>query len=335
MLTPKCGRMTAFFQLMRPLNLMIMAATMYCMRYFIMDPLLRLYKLDLQMSDADFGLLVLSVVLLAASGYIINDYFDIRADRINKNGKVLVGRLVKRRVAMAAHLTMNILGVGIGFYVAWQVGIWKLSLIHLFAAGSLWYYSVMFKKELLIGNFVIAAITGVVPLIPAIFEVPLLVAEYGQLLSQAFPALDVDYTPTDYFSEFFYWTGGFASFAFILTLIREVQKDMADVEGDKAVGCKTIPIRLGFDVAKAVIIVLTLLVLAAIVLLQQDYLIDSTSKGYIYLFIFAPLLVSLVLTVKAKTRKRFLLLSGISKGVMIAGILYSIICYEMLTALTN
>lgn len=332
--------MLALLKLIRPLNLLIMALTMYAMRYFIIEPMLRVYHLELVMPDLDFALLALSVVFLGAAGYIINDYFDIRADRINRDGKVIVGKLVKRRVAMAAHMTLNILGVGIGIYLSWKVGLWKLSFIHIFAAGSLWYYSTMFKRELFIGNFIVSIITGVVPLVPAIFEMPLFVDEYGVLLTKAFSALMNEYSPTDYFNTFFYWTGAFALFAFLLSMIREIQKDMADVEGDEAVGSTTIPIQWGYKAGKGISIALSLIVMLLCVFIMEEYLVigaeqDLRVRGYIILFILVPLFINAILTYRAKTRRGFLIVSNITKVIMVIGIGFSLICRELLYLLST
>ena len=69
------------------------------MRYFIIQPILGINRIKLQLADLDFAILVFATVCMAAAGYVINDYFDTKADRINKKD-VIVGRKVTRRVAL-------------------------------------------------------------------------------------------------------------------------------------------------------------------------------------------------------------------------------------------
>ncbi|NNE54469.1 MAG: UbiA family prenyltransferase, partial [Flavobacteriales bacterium] len=170
-------------RLTRPLNLLIIVLTMYAMRFGIMRSILELSQTDfeLQLSEGSFLLSVIVMVLLAAAGNIINDYFDVRVDRINKPERVLVGRTVKRRVAMVAHHSLNLLAVFISLYLAWKAGIWILFMVPVFMAGSLWSYSLSFKRQFWIGNFIVALMVAIVPLWAGIFEVIELITAYTSI----------------------------------------------------------------------------------------------------------------------------------------------------------
>ena len=117
----------------------------------------------LQTKWFDFIILVLSTVLITAGGYVINDYFDIRTDLINR-GSIIVGNTISRRKAMMYHNLFNILGVAGGFYVAWRIGYFWLGVLFLLVSGLLYFYSATYKRQFLIGNIVVAFLTAMVPL---------------------------------------------------------------------------------------------------------------------------------------------------------------------------
>ncbi|TVR40831.1 MAG: hypothetical protein EA392_03055 [Cryomorphaceae bacterium] len=314
-----------FIKLLRPLNLLILVATMYFMRVFVLAPMLKPNEMAVQMTEPDFALLVLSILLIAAGGNIINDYFDVRADRINKPGRVLVGRYVKRRVAMATHVVFNVVGILLGGYLAWKVGIWQLVIIHLFASGSLWFYSVIFKREFLIGNIIIALLAALIPLTVGVFEIPLIMEMYGHDVAAYFQTHYPEQDPTSFFKLLFYFILGFAGFAFLLTLIREIQKDLADVRGDSQVGCRTLPIVLG--VRRTQLIVLVLLGAAVVVVMMVAFYLLADQKSILYAAIAVgiPLAVSQWLTLRAQDRQGFVKAFTWTKIAMATGLCYALV----------
>lgn len=317
--------MLALLKLTRPLNLFIIALTMYLMREFVLRPIVSYNQFELQLSHWQFFILVLSTVLIAAAGNIINDYFDQRTDRVNRPKEIIVGVKVKRRVAMIVHQLLNLIGLGLALYLALSIDFWKLAIISFFAAGSLWYYSTLFKKELLIGNIMIALLAGLVPLLVGVYEIPLLARVYGAEVVQAFKLHRPGEDPADYFKIMFYFILGYALFAFLLNLVREIQKDMADVEGDKRVGCHTIPIQYGIRTAKWVSNVLIAMTIISLVILQQKVVSDTYSLLYMSLFIIVPLLISMYVSLKAKIRSQFVRAGNYLKLAMLFGVLYSIL----------
>ncbi len=316
-----------FIKLTRPLNLFIIAFTMWLMRYFVLRPVVEVNEFDLQLSSFHFFLLVLSTVLIAAAGNVINDYFDQRTDRVNRPKNIIVGVHVKRRVAMLVHQVFNAIGLALAVYVAWKIGMWKLSIVSFFAAGSLWFYSVQFKKELFIGNIIIALLAGLVPLLVGLYEIPLLIKVYGANVREYFQIHRPGEDASLYFQYMFYFILGYSAFAFMLNFIREVQKDIADVKGDSRIGARTIPLVYGIKNAKRTVGILIAIAMALLVIVQQMVVSDTYSLIYLIITILVPLTISLFINHRAVKRVQFIQAGNWLKVAMLFGILYSVVHY--------
>jgi 4-hydroxybenzoate polyprenyltransferase len=313
-----------FIKLIRIQNLIIIALTQYLLRYFIIKPLVEAKGFNLVMSHLDFFLLSLSTVLIAAAGFVINDYFDLKIDRINKPEKIIIGKHIKRRIAMGAHVVMNILGFTIGVYVAYVVGNWNLAFIQVFAILSLWFYSTNFKFDLLAGNIIIAMMAALIPLMVGLYEVPLLNRDLEVMYAQLIEAYDFN------FNYIAYWTIGYAVFAFLMTFAREITKDMADMEGDEVYEASTLPIKWGTTAAKIIIAFLYLSVITGVIIVQQMFLRDKISLSYVAIFICLPLIYTTYITFKGKERKQYLTASNFNKAISLFGILYALLFSEIL-----
>ena len=315
----------SILRLIRFPNLVIIAATQYAMRYLLMEPLLPSDTFTLQFGDIQFFFLVLSTIFIAAAGYIINDYFDTQADMINKPARVVVGVKISRRVAMTLHAALNIIGVGIGIYLAFYVKLPSLSFVFIIATGLLWFYSTNYKRQFLVGNLSVAFLTGLVPLMVVLFEIPLLNREYGQVMLRNDAS----------FNYIFAWVGGFSFFAFLTTLTREVIKDAEDFEGDMAYGMKTVPIVLGLVWTKVVVLSLIGLTMFMLIYLQVKYILfsveplDYFSLVYFLLFLMLPLIGLTVQVLVAKTKRDYSRASNLIKIVMLTGILYSALVFYL------
>ena len=256
-----------------------------------------------------FFLLVLASVLIAAAGYIINDYFDQNIDQVNKPDKMVVNVIINRRWVIFWHMTLSLAGL---FFTALALPIqqyWHLVLGNLAAILLLWLYSTNFKKQLLIGNILISLLTAWVILILFFAKYPLVMQEM----------LGLDHTKV----RFFRLTILYAAFAFIISLVREVVKDMEDIEGDQKYGCRTMPIVWGIRVTK-VFVGVWLVVLIAASLILQFYVLGLGwwhSVLYCLLFIIAPLVVIIQKLYKAYTPQDYHRLSTLIKWVMFTGIL--------------
>ncbi|MEY3397699.1 MAG: hypothetical protein RL220_293 [Bacteroidota bacterium] len=222
---------------MRPVNLVIIAVTMLVIRFVLIvnhlkwEPAVKGLTLPLTVFVAS----VFVMVLLAASGNIINDYFDQKVDRINKPDRVIIGRHVKRRVAIILHHALNILAVGLTAYICSAMNYWWPVIIPVVMATLLWFYSPVFKKQPFIGNFVVALCVAVVPFWASWFEISALNVAYSDGL----------FAPVYFFNQLWYRIIAYCGFAFLITLAREAVKDLEDLEGDRAEGFKTLPVVWG------------------------------------------------------------------------------------------
>jgi 4-hydroxybenzoate polyprenyltransferase len=313
------NQIKAFFILIRLKNLLIIALTQYLIRYAIIEPMIGLSSFELQLSHFNFLLMSLATVLIAAGGYIINDYFDTRIDRINRPDLVVIDRYIKRRVAMGAHIVSSFAGIIVGFYVAHQAGVYQLGFIYAISSGMLWFYSTNFKRQLFIGNIVISFLTALVPIMVPLFEIPLLNQKYGEILLEA----------NTNFLFLLRFVGAYSIFAFMSSLIREIVKDMEDVSGDLSFGRTTIPIAFGIEKSKAIIIALSLILIIGLAYIQHLQLEanDYIFFFYILLAIQLPMAYFIFKIIKAKEKVEFAFTSRIIKFLMLAGILSSILVY--------
>lgn len=222
-----------FLKLIRPINLAIIALTMYGVRYY-------LYHFTSFASDnhVDFALLVGSTILIAAGGNIINDYFDVRADRVNRPKRLIISRHIKRRWAIVSHWTFNALAFFIALYLCWRYHTLWFAIIHITSITLLWWYSVQLKKKPIIGNLVISALTVLVIMLTALF---LSKANGPSLIQTIFydtndPVLQVNA---------FYVTLIFMGMAFLQNLCREIIKDVEDIPGDQVIHARTLPMVIG------------------------------------------------------------------------------------------
>jgi 4-hydroxybenzoate polyprenyltransferase len=323
--------MKAFFNLIRWKNLMIVVLTMALMRYAVLGPVIGkigviLLKgtgeevpMAIQSSLVDFILLVLATVFLTAGGYVINDYFDIKTDLINK-GRVIVGTRIPRHQAMMWHNIFNIAGVSLGFYISWKAGYLWLGIMFLVVSGLLYFYSASYKRQFLIGNLVVAILVAMVPLLVVIFEWPALYRYY---------ALNAITLPE--FNFIFYWVGGFAVFAFLTTLTREIIKDIEDFEGDIAYGRNTVPVVIGVLAAKMVSISLLVLTIALLYLTWYLFINDTITLVYLSVAIILPLAYIIFKMASSSNRKQLHNASSLMKIVMLTGILYSLVVKVIIT----
>ncbi|MCP4312021.1 MAG: UbiA family prenyltransferase [Bacteroidetes bacterium] len=316
-------QLKSIFNLVRFPNLVIIAATQYAMRYLIMEPLLPTSEFELQFGDMQFFLLVLSTVFIAAAGYIINDYFDTRTDMINKPARVVVGVEVGRRQAMILHAILNIIGIGIGIYLGFYIHLPALSIVFMLATGLLWFYSTSYKRQFLVGNLSVCFLTGLVPLMVVLFEIPLLNRVYGEQML-------LHNVSFNYMAA---WVGGFSFFAFLTTLIRELIKDAEDFEGDSASGMRTVPIVLGTRWTKVILLGLISVTLAMLIFLLIRFILfsvepaDFISLTYFIVLLIAPFVLLFIQIMAAKEKRDYHRASTLIKLIMLFGILYSALVF--------
>ncbi|MET0634910.1 MAG: geranylgeranylglycerol-phosphate geranylgeranyltransferase [Chitinophagaceae bacterium] len=302
----------AFFKMIRLPNLFFLALTQVLFQICIFYPL---YQQDLPVNDTrNFILLVLGSMFIAAAGYIINDYFDINIDEVNKPQRMVVDRFISRRWAIAWHFMLSSSGVILTALALPVLQKWYLVLANIFCVILLWFYSTTFKRKLLIGNLVIAVLTSWTILV--IFFSKLSIHD---ALGEHHPGQ----------AKFFRFAFLYAGFAFIITLIREAIKDVEDREGDERYGCRTMPIVWGVNVTK-VYTAIWLIILVGILCIIQVYILQFQwwwAVVYCVVAIVIPLFVIGRKLQNASTIRDYHQLSQYTKFVMFTGILSMIFFY--------
>jgi len=272
----------SLFKISRPVNLLIVAFAQLMTAYFLVEtnrqglPVLQ---------DINLHLLILATLILTAAGYMINDYYDVKIDYINKPEEVIIGKGMKRRMAIFFHTILNFTGIGIAWLVSPRIGV-----IFFISAFLLWLYSNSLKRLPFVGNFVVALLTGT-----AIWMV-------GYYYQQ---------------SELLVLT--YAIFAFFINLIREIIKDIEDRQGDRLHGCRTLPIVIGFRNTKRVIFVIAIAFVCAILIVT--FKINNLSLFYYFGGLSFLFFIFMYKIYVADRKAHFTQLSILSKLLMLTGII--------------
>ncbi len=302
----------AFFKLVRLPNLFFIALAQVLFQVCIYQPL---YNRSPRGDDLlHFSLLVLASLFIAAAGYIINDYFDINIDEVNKPQRMVVDRVIHRRWAIAWHFMLSAGGIILTALAVPFLQKWYLVLANMGCVALLWLYSTNFKKGLLVGNFVISLLSAWT----------ILIVFFSKLsLADAFGGHGITH------HRFFRMAFLYAGFAFIISLIREAIKDMEDMPGDARYGCRTMPIVWGVNTAK-VYTAVWIIILAALIVLIQVYVLQFRwwwPVIYSIVLILSPLLYVLLHLKKSASPGDFHRLSNWTKGIMFTGILSMLFFY--------
>ncbi len=271
-----------FLRLIRVQNLLIVVLTQFLARLFLVGPKPEGLKL---LTDPTIWLLSFSTACIAAAGYIINDYFDVKIDLINKPERVVIGRYLKRRVAMGVHQVLNVTGCLIGLYLSKWIFV-----LDVLSVSLLWFYSAQFKRQPLIGNVIVSLLTALSFIALAVYYRQ----NAGMLLI-------------------------YALFSFGISLIREIIKDMQDIRGDARFGCRTLPIIWGLRRTKYLLYVLIAIFINSLFLIA-DGLHNFRLTG-IFALLLIPFTWLIYRLVLADTRRDFGYLSNLCKVIMLMGIL--------------
>ena len=248
--------MLEILKLIRLRTIAFTAFTMYAMRFFVVQPVLEKAGFALQMPEGNFSLLVIAVCCLVSAAYVINDYFDTKADRISGNRPVIVGKTISRRAAIILHSILNVVAVGIAYYLAREAHHAEIVFLFLIISLVLWFYSSRIKKRFIWGNIVVAILAGLIPLTVITFEIPLLSDVYSDIVLKTHVS----------FAYVFYWTVCFSYFLFINMLIYEINKDIYSINGDRADGIVTLPVKFGVLATKKVIVGLIIIAVISLIL---------------------------------------------------------------------
>lgn len=272
-------------------------------------------------TDLNFVLLVFSVVLLAASGNIINDYFDVKADRINKPKRLIIDIHIKRRWAIILNWLLNGIGFTLAVYLSFQLQNWWILTISFITINLLYFYSAIYKRKFLIGNLLVAFLTAIVPFYVFI---------YGGF--STFDTQSLFGVNNQIFLEHnLVAVLGYCGFAFFLNLIREIIKDMADVRGDKYLQSNTIPIKYGIRKTTVIISLLYIVVIVPLSLIivagfsAFSTIIVSSNPIPLFFYLLAGVVLfligSLIIMLTKKTSHSYLIAANLLKFAMLLGVL--------------
>lgn len=308
------------FKLSRPVNLIIIGLTMVLLRYLIVQPFLYKNNIHLVISDLDFILIVISTFFIAGAGNMINDYFDIRPDRLNKRKKIIVGRYIRRREAMISHVILSTTGFFMAGYVAHKYSIDWILIFQVMAITLLWFYSASFKKSFIVGNLIVAFLTANIPLMVIGFDIPAILKADGL----RFPFIQADIEPM---LKVIYFVFGYAVFAFLLNFIREIIKDIGDLRGDMEIEARTMPIVLGIATTKRFVTGLTLFTIIGLIYVQQVFLADLVSSLFLLGAVILPLIISAISLKNARKSRQFVKVANHVKWAMAGGLGYLLVFY--------
>ena len=286
-----------FLKLIRFGNLIFVAVCLLLIRYAFFEST----SAAVSLSDFGYALLIIANLSLAAAGYIINDIYDVTTDRINKPKKLYIGNGISEKTAFNWFIGFNVIGVGIGFYLANVIGLPAFSALFIFSSALLYIYSSYLKNVPLAGNIAVSFLVAGVAALPGIFDLlPAINAVNREQQAMYFSIL-LDYS----------------FFGFFINLLREMVKDQEDQQGDYNSGGNTLPLILGTARTNKVIFAIGLIPLVAIVYYVYSYLFENTAAVLYVLFqILAPLLFFLVQISTATEKKDFTRLSLILKIIL-------------------
>ena len=305
-------------RLVRWSNLLFLAALIWLMEKWVTVPILDQAAFGEQLPGYILLLIMLATVFIAAGGYVINDYFDVKIDRINRPDELIVTQSISKPSAMRLSMVLSGTGIICGIAAAGMLRSWTLGILFVIIPGLLWFYSSSYKRLFMVGNLIIALLAGVAPMVVAMANVAILQLRYGTILA---------YTTLPH--DIYAWVGGFALFAFLLTWIREIIKDMQDQMGDRELECHSMPVVWGEKWTKVFVTGLIVLTIALVGHLWYHVLPfpigwSSLSTRYIALGIVTPMICTLWLLWAAKIPSDYKTCQQVVKFTMLIGMLYSI-----------
>ena len=272
-----------------------------------------------------FICLSLSTILIAAAGYIINDYFDIKIDAINKPDKVVLEKVIPRKQAIIAHALLNLAALMLAGLVAAAAHHLEWLLLQFTCILLLWFYSTDFKRQYITGNVVIALLTALTIISLIIYEPDLHSHRETNLLFKG-----------SIFSRPEWVLLIYSFFAFLLTWMREIVKDMEDIKGDVAEGCITMPVKRGLAYAARFTLILSIIGMvilsSAAIILFIHY--EICLPSYIGILLILPIAVWSIAFMRNSTTRHYHTASHWLKIIMMLGVC-SLIIYHIQLLLNN
>ena len=294
--------MFPFLKLIRFQNLLILALMQLLFRYVFF----KLQNIPSALADWQYSLLVLSTILIAAGGYVINNVFDQNTDLINKPNHVIVGKTISETNAYNLYLGLTASGVAIGFYLSNVVEKPGFASIFILVAATLYLYATSLKQMLVIGNIIIELLLSFIVVIIGIFDLFPTIHEGNQQQMGVVFSILLDY----------------ALFTFFLNFMREIVKDLEDFDGDYNEGMNTLPIVIGKLRTAKIVFGISFIPIIFMLYYINKYLLELVfTTVYLLLFVVGPLLYFAVKIWTAKSKKEFHMLSLLLKCILLFGVL--------------
>jgi len=312
------NKINAFFKLIRWPNLLIIILAQLLLQYMLIGNVFALIHMTSPLNTLYFFLLMMSTVFMAAFGYAYNDIQDIKIDKINKNKKRIIDVYIDKKTGFIIAWSLLILALIPALYLSIVLQTIQLFFIHLTIALGLWYYSVKLKKQVLSGNILVSFFTAL-----SIYIVWL----YHLIVLKNTAVLMVDARKIIPFLNLV--IAAYSIFAFVISLIREIIKDIEDIKGDTEKGLKTFPIVYGIEKTKILVYFLSFIMLLFVSLSIYYSYMHHWLKLAVYFIITVafPLVYFIIHLYKSKSNEDFGDLSTLAKIIMIAGILSIQILY--------
>ena len=306
--------MIHFLNLIRWKNLLMIALMQYLIKYALLLPFGESHGVLITLSDFNFFLLVLATVCIAAGGYAINDVYDVGTDKINKPNRLIINRHITENNATTIFMVLNIIGVGLGFYLANGIGKSGFIAIFFIASALLYIYSSSLKQIAVVGNIVVSIVVSLSILLVGIFELIPPMHSNNEAVQTTFLKIILDY----------------AVFAFMINLVRELVKDIEDIEGDRKAGIQTLPVILGEKRTNKIVFILSLIPILSITYYVITYLFkQQLVVGYFLILVIAPLIYVSIKLFNAEQKAQYKHISLILKLVMFTGML-SLLLYNFI-----
>ena len=298
--------MFPFLKLIRYQNLLMLAFMQLIFRYAFF----KIQDIPVALADWQYGLLVLSTVLIAAGGYVINNILDQKTDAINKPNNVIIGKTISETTAYTLYMALTVAGVAIGFYLSNVILKPSFAAVFILIAATLYLYATSLKQIMIVGNSIIAILLSCSVIIIGVFDLlPAIDVGNQQQMRIVFSIL-LDY----------------AIFTFFINILREIIKDIEDVDGDYNQGLGTLPIVIGKSRAAKIVFGLSFVPILLLLYYINSYLLNLIyTTIYLLLFVMGPLFYFTVKVWSAKSKKEFHTLSLLLKWIMFFGILSVVI----------
>ncbi len=312
-----------FLRLIRYKNLLMVLLTMVLTKYALIDSiffsdlsfknytLIHTTYLGITLTHYQFIIFSFSILCITAGGYIINDIFDIETDKINKPLKVIIEKSISKKKAWILYYSSSILGLFLGIYISFTTGNSLYSFFFIGTILALFLYSKYLKKTLFIGNLLVSVLLGLVLFITILFNEPK--AHNSNLLEV------ISNTATSFRLLFIMIT--YIIFSVLTNIIREIIKDIEDINGDLKIKAKTLPILFGRKRASKVAFFFNAILLVFLLIVLQSLINDYVLLTYGILFILLPLLYFMYKLWISESKKEFSFLSNLMKVIMLFGIL--------------